>query len=191
MYGFLVLPFLITFGLAVVSFILMPLLGKKVFGLKKRISFIRSALVVLVLFIPSCIGIMKIVDPFRYGTFTYSTPEEIYDRRIRRWMPPTATDVVVHRSDVGHLAQFTVDKNALMEWLPQICKEYAFCKEIIGPRMLDTTDLITVSNSRLYKDVVWKYPEDSGGYDAHLSGNGAGFTIWYSESLNVGYLDAW
>ncbi len=192
MYASLVVPFQITFGLAVVSFILMPLLGKKIFGLKKRISFLRSALIVVGLFIPSCIGIKKIVDPFRYGTFSYSTHEEIDNWRIRHWMPPAATDVVVHNNEMGHHAQFTVDKNALMEWLPQLCKEYAFCKEIIGPQVLETTDSVKNGNiSYLFHDNVWKYPEDSVGYGVILRGDGAGFSIWYSESLNVAYLDAW
>lgn len=41
-----------------------------------------------------------------------------------------------------------------------------------------------------FKEVGWKYPVDSIKNHVTLSSNGAGFTIWYSQTLNEAYLFA-
>ncbi|MCW5212463.1 hypothetical protein VU04_06100 [Desulfobulbus sp. TB] len=133
---------------------------------------------------------MNIVDPFRYGMFTYRNPEEIGDRRIRRWMPPKAADIVVHKTSDNHLAQFTIDQEAFLDWLPQICNEYPFCKKNTDPRKTGGHRSSVDEFNRVFKEVDWHFPEDSVMYGMTLSSNGAGFTIWYSEALHTAYLEA-
>ncbi|XOF35185.1 MAG: hypothetical protein ACL93V_07830 [Candidatus Electrothrix sp. YB6] len=109
MYGFLVLPFLITIGISILLVNLLPRVHK-ILKLKKQISFGKSVLLVIILFVPSCIGVMEIVDSIRYGTFTYNKHMEVDGRRIRNWMPPKATNIVVHKTSYGHFAKFTIEK---------------------------------------------------------------------------------
>ncbi len=131
---------------------------------------------------------MEIVDSIRYGTFTYNSHEEIEGIRIRYWMPPMATNIVLHKTSHGHFARFTIDKSLLMEWLSQIRKE----SEI--PQIPETTPIdkkydASIFNLR-FKEVGWKYPKDSIKNNMTLRSNGAGFTIWHSEIHNEAYLDA-
>ncbi len=190
MYGFVVLPFLITFGIAVFLVIVLPPLSKKS---KRHLSFCKLVLIVLVLFIPSCLGMMKIVDFFRYGTFTYTAPEEIGDRRIRQWMPPTATNIVVHRFSEGYFARFAIDKKALTEWLALICNEHQACEKVNN--FQDRTMSSSCSDQGPFyypnktNELGWKYPEDGECYSVTLSSNGAGVSLVYSEALGLAYLE--
>jgi hypothetical protein len=160
----------------------------QVLGLKKRISFTWSVLVAVILFIPSCIGVMEILDQLRYGTFSYNDPEEIRNRRIRHWIPPTAESITVHKTSRGHLARFKINKNALMEWLPQIRKE-SEVSQIQEATPMDKECSASQFGER-FKEVGWKHPKDSVEYHVILRSNGAGFTIWYSEALGIAYLAA-
>ena len=82
----LVLPFKITFVVFAVAWTGAALLMRK----PKPIAIVSVLLTLL--FVPSCIGVMKIVDSYRYGRFDYASVKEVPDDGYIE-LPDTATSI--------------------------------------------------------------------------------------------------
>ncbi|MEQ1826965.1 MAG: hypothetical protein ABL921_13505, partial [Pirellula sp.] len=109
MLAFLKLPVAITFWCMVAMVIVVAIC-------KPRPQPIGFALVIAVAgFIPSCVGIMHVVDQFRYGRFEYASAAVVpKDGYIE--LPSAALNIVLYRDAVGHCARFQVETDELREW---------------------------------------------------------------------------
>ncbi|MDM4019463.1 hypothetical protein [Roseiconus lacunae] len=108
----LVLPFQITIAV----FAVLWCLGAITLRTPKRIVWLSIAAVIL--FIPSCTGIMAVVDSQRYGRFDYADASDIpNDGNIE--LPVKAADITLYRNGAGHYAKFTIDTQSLQSWIEE------------------------------------------------------------------------
>ena len=108
----LVLPFQITIAV----FAILWCVGALALRTPKRIALLSLA--VMLLFIPSCVGVMAIVDSQRYGRFDYADASVIPDDGYIE-LPMNATDITLYRNGAGHWAKFTIDTPSLRSWIDE------------------------------------------------------------------------
>ena len=115
----LVLPFQITCCISAVAVAagvaIAPYLKrspKKTFVALTALSFVG--------FIPSCVGVAMIVDSYRFGTFQYSTFEELHDFRIERYIPKEARTITLNKYASGHTAKYTISEIELKAHLDHL-----------------------------------------------------------------------
>jgi len=77
-----------------------------------------------VAFVPSCTGIMHVLDGHRFGVFTYATFDEVDDARVERYLPPTATNITIHKQAIGFRARFTITQAQLDAHLDEAWRRY-------------------------------------------------------------------
>lgn len=190
MFAPLILPFQITVVLFAVGMVVAAR------SLRSRLRIVWLTLVPMLLFIPSCAGVMLIVDLVRYGRFDYASANEIpRDGYIH--LPPTATKIELHRNGAGHWAKFVVSTEDLREWV----REQRSCRpDLNSPRddewivRRDSNPELQASNQKVFEsrfpDTGWSY--DPGMIEVHVtrSARGGGFTIWHIPSSGVTYLRA-
>lgn len=118
----LILPFKITFwsfaGIVIVLTLFSP---KLKWG--RPTTFILSSVLAALLFIPSCAGVMMIVDSVRFGEFKYATYEEVDDVRIRRYLPPAARKISLEKHSPGHCARYSITELELRDFLDGLWDE--------------------------------------------------------------------
>ena len=182
-----ILPFQITataLGVLVVCAVL--ILPR--FGMKLVPAILLSLLLAGIAFIPLCAGIKSVVDSARFGGFAYGSTASITDPYIE--IPPSATDITVYRTGMGHHTRFTVPEDELQKWLVGVRAEYE--------RSWHGDPMITASTRALTRDDFavefgtfgWEYPPDNFELVGPSAPNGAGFSIWYSPNQGKAYLRA-
>jgi hypothetical protein len=68
-------------------------------------------------FIPSCMGIMAIIDSQRFGTFPYTSAAEVNDFRVARYLPANAINITLMKYQNGYLAKYSISKADLLSYL--------------------------------------------------------------------------
>src|SRR3972149_4781103 len=180
----LVLPFEITcwtlIALLVVATIAAPMFRKK----RKRV-FAWGFLVALVAFIPSCTAVMSLVDEYRFGIFNCPDFRSVNDFRVERYLPEPSTNITVEKYAQGYRARFEIGKQALDDWFDRSWEQNG--EHSVVPRASDQEAKPTRREGVEHKfgDFGWEAPSDLIEYRGPEAGNGAGFTIWYSERGGV------
>ncbi|WP_404308104.1 hypothetical protein [Neorhodopirellula lusitana] len=169
----------------------------------KRVGLLTLA--VAFAFIPSCTGVMFVVDAYRYGRFEYESTADIpSDGYIE--LPDAATDITLFRHGAGNFARFSIDTGELHGWIDQqrslqpelnaglswdnrenVDDEQATQHEYIRTEML-------VLNQELF---ALRFPETGWQYDPTMiqaqvsrSRRGGGYTIWHVPATGDTYLSA-
>lgn len=76
-----------------------------------------------VAFVPSCMGIMAMIDAQRFGAFSYENASDVGDFRVARYLPSRARDVTVVKRPNGHYARYTISKADLRAHLDALWAE--------------------------------------------------------------------
>ncbi len=105
-------------------------------------------------------------------------------------MPETAKDITVEQRSQGFRAKFKIDKQKLNDWLDQYWERYG--KHASEPRSpVEEPQPIKPEEFEFqFADLGWPPISDAVEYEGPRAANGAGFTIWYSESQGVAYQHA-
>ncbi len=189
----LVLPFQIT----VASFAVLWCVGALTLRTPKRIAWLSVAAVFLL--IPSCVGVMAVVDLQRYGRFDYARASDIpNDGYIE--LPVNATDITLYRNGAGHWAKFTIDIASLRSWIDE--------RRSLRPDLnrhhddenwlTKTTDpqrpVMHELNQQIFGD---RFPETGWTYDPSMlqlqvsrSDRGGGYTVWHVPSTGDTFISA-
>ncbi len=184
MFWSVVLPFKITFLTifsVVILLVVFRIRAKKPLGKFIALSFVLS----IVAFIPSCIGIQMLVDPFRFGNFEYKSYADIGDSHVKRYMPSAAKDIDVIQKKQSNVAVYTISRAELQQWI----LEYSKGKDSSSYHIPKQETEITLEHDHKYNMELfgWDMPRDSIKYNAPTYLNGAGFQVWHSESKNRAY----
>jgi hypothetical protein len=179
----IILPFQITVGLwasvLVAIWFLAPSYGKR------RVAYVLPALfLAFVLFIPSLKGVMNIVDNYRFGVFEHADFTSINDWRVEHYFPEAATNITLEKDRGGFRARYSISNSDLEKWLDNIWHEW----RDISHRTREKAQAI--ASTPQFDDLGWVLPKGAVKYEGPRKRNGAGFTIWYSESQGIAYEDA-
>lgn len=187
------LPFYITVavfgvGLLVASFIS-----------RREKTYLICLAVSFFLFVPSCTGVMLIVDQFRYGRFDYLTESEVpRDGYIE--LPPTATHIVLYRNRAGHCARFGSSTELLMSWVAEVrarhpsINMFADKQEHLKRFPEGWLKEIHKHESNVFAqrfpNTGWTYDPEMIELRVNRSRHGDSFTLWHLPSTGDTYLSA-
>lgn len=187
----LVLPFQITVALMIALFIAVLLVGERR-KWKGGPKFTAAILLPPLLFIPSCVATSYLVDHFRFGMFHYDNFESIRDFRIERYMPPAAKNISVfkHYGGNGYRARFTIAPADFDAWHTDYWQKYSQYS-VMDRRDDDGQTQSSVKQfDRWFSELSWSMPNDSVQYQGPVGGNGAHYTIQYSPSNRLAFLNS-
>lgn len=193
MFAPLVLPFQITIAVLAVLWCIGALLLRN----PKRIALLSLAS--MLLFIPSCVCVMAVVDSQRYGRFDYVAASEIpVDGYIE--LPEPATDITLYRNGAGHWAKFTIDTPSLKSWVderrslrPDLNSHHD--DDEWSPKDTNTVqpDMLGL-NERVFDT---RFPETGWAYNPAMlemhvsrSDRGGGYTLWHVPSAGDTFISA-
>lgn len=187
----MLVPFILPFQITVVVLGVLVICAAVVFprfGMKLVPAILLSFLLAGVAFVPLCAGIKSVVDAARYGGFAYGSATSITDPYIE--VPPSATDITVYRTGMGHHARFTVAEDKLQTWLAGVRAEYE--QSWHGEPMIAATPFALTRDAFEYKfgTFGWEYPPDNSELLGPSAPDGGGFSIWYSPQQGKAYLRA-
>jgi hypothetical protein len=193
MFAPIVLPFQIT----VVAFAVLWCVGALTLRTPKRIAWLSLA--AMLLFIPSCVGVMAVVDLQRYGRFDYAHASEIPDDGYIE-LPVNATDITLYRNGAGHWAKFTIDTPSLRSWIderrslrPDLNQQHADDEWLAKTSDTQRPDMIELNHQIFgdrFPDTGWTYDPSMLKVHVSRSDRGGGYTVWHIPSLGDSYISA-
>ncbi len=189
----LILPFQITLAV----FAVLWCLGAYTLRTPKQIAWLSLA--ALFLFIPSCTGIMCIVDWQRYGRFDYADSSEIPDDGYIE-LPANAKDITLYRNGARHWAKFNVDTPSLRSWIddrrtlqPDLNPYQDDDEWQAKPSDTQRPDMVEADQQifgNRFPDTGWVYDPTMVQIHVTRSARGGGYTVWHVQSTGDAYLSA-
>jgi hypothetical protein len=182
----LVQPFLITCCICAVvvaaGVAIAPYLKRS-----RKKTFVALTALSFVGFIPSCVGVTTIVDSYRFGTFQYSTFEELRDFRIERYIPKEARTITLNKYASGHRAKYTVSEIELKAHLDHLWakagQHSVISREKPNVGALSSADQMQAE----FGDLNWPILQNAVELHSPVAGNGAGATYYFSKETSMVY----
>lgn len=182
----LILPFKITAAVFAVAIAILTLAAPR-FQWRREPVFFYSFIVGIVAFAPSCAGIMSVIDSQRFGIFEYSTFADVKDFRVERYLPPAARDITLNKYGQGFRARFTISQAELDAELNAAWKEYGDRSATKRGGLRTQNPVSASSHEYNFGELDWPYISDMKEHHGPRAANGAGFTLWYSPSMEIAY----
>lgn len=178
------LPAKITFCVLLVVYVLAVVIARKY--RKARVRAFGGCAVAILIFIPSCLGVTAIIDPFRFGVFEYPSHAAIRQYPVRANLPEAATAITVDQQWGLFCAKFTIEQDVLDKWFEEQWK-------LRGARSRTPREAVaTVTKSDLdfHNDLVsgkWSAPPTAVIYKGPRQSNFRGFVVLYDAPSKTAY----
>lgn len=181
----IVLPFTITFWILVVIVVLVTAFAPalkwrrgKTFG----IIFLLCCLA----FIPSCVGIMAVVDAQRFGVFQYESYADLKDFRVERYLPTQARKITLEKFAAGHRAKYSISKLELTEYLDDLWDRFGQHSAFSRDELDDGANISANSYERIFGDLGWPV-FDALEFHSPVQGDGGGATYYFDPETDTEY----
>src|SRR5579863_8848081 len=180
----LVLPFQITISLLVASVALLTTFAPMVKWKCGKMFGISLAFGCLA-FIPSCMGIMAIVDFQRFGTFQYNSASEVNDFRVARYLPAEAKNISLKKFPSGHYAKYSIAKAELLSYLDALWDKYGQYSAVSRDQLhkgqpADFSD-------QVFAELKWPVLKNPIEFHSPVEDDGGGATYYFDETTNTVY----
>lgn len=183
----LILPAKITFWLLLAVIVCFTCLAP-IARLRRLHVFFGTLLLAVVAFIPSCVGVMAVLDSRRFGEFEYATYDEVDDFRVERYLPPQARSIKLYKIPNGFRAMFQISEADLAAWHDSIWSDYGSADAFDTERGPDESEAIASEMLVHFELLDWLLPQPEVGYYAPVAANGATFKTWYDRDTNTAIL---
>ena len=150
-------------------------------------TFVICLLLSLVSFIPICSVIMSRIDGQRFGTFKYSSFDEVDDFRVERYLPRAATNITVDKQASGYRAKFHITNEELNDFLDGHWKRYGDWSAVPRGELSTSNPADPKTHHRQFGDLGWAIMNDATERFGPSAPNGAGFSVWYSPTSEIAY----
>lgn len=183
----LVLPAQIAFWTLIVVVISITAMAPSL-KWKSGKTFIISSFIALVAFIPSCIGIMFVVDEIRFGYFEYETFSDINDFRAERYLPTAAADIKMHKYANGYRAQYSISESDFHAYLDNLWDEYGEYSSVKRGEM--SGEGLTVSSEeleRIFPGLEWKPTNNAIEYHSPTEADGGGAEYYFDRETGIAF----
>jgi hypothetical protein len=160
-------------------------------------TFSLSLLSALLLFAPSCIGIMSIADTFRFGKFHHASFSNVNDFRVERYLPTAAADITLIKHPSGHLARYSISESDLKNYVDDLWKKFgeysATPREDLhehllqNPMNLAEKPWIPGGIERELQWGEWQVPGNSIELHSPVESDGGGATYFYDPATQTAY----
>ncbi len=154
---------------------------------KRGKTFLITTLVACVAFIPSCVGIMAVIDTQRFGVFEYDAFGEVNDFRVERYLPPAATAITIEKHPQGFRARFSINEADLMAHLDNLWARYGDRSVVKRGEMHSMSVVDHQSHGLSFGHLGWPPLDGATEYHSPTAANGAGFSVWYSPKQGIAY----
>ena len=181
-----ILPLQITFTVLCVAVLAMACLAPR-FNWKPTKTFFLSGLLAAVVFIPSCIGVMTVVDAQRFGVFSYDNYSKVGDHRVYRYLPTKSKSVALQKYASGHRAKYSISESDLTTFLDDLWSQYGKNSAISRKELNDGQAVSTESIGDIFGDLGWPPLQDPIELHSPYGQNGAGATYYFDRTSGVAY----
>ncbi|HWL09518.1 MAG TPA: hypothetical protein VNQ76_14005 [Planctomicrobium sp.] len=192
----IVLPAEITFWLLVLMVGFLTVRAP-VWKWKRGRTFVVSSLFAGLLFVPSCLGIMEIVDRFRFGTFQYASFSDVNDFRVERYLPTTAREITLKKFPMGHQAKYSISESELTQYVDGLWKRFGEHSAISGEEFYQSQTHIPAEYHRpldgpsqfelKFDGLGWKEPEHLIEMHSPVENDGGGAVYFYDRQTQTAY----
>lgn len=180
-----VLPAQITFGILLALFIAAVIIARK-YRKAGTVAF-GGCFISLLAFIPCCMGVQALVDPYRFGVFEYPSHDLIGDARVKRNMPEAATAIIVDQGISYFRAKYTVDQKAVEAWFD---RQWTLHGGTSRTQRVPNATLSEFDRTNLNEDFAAlsvTIPGNAVVYEGPRQSNGRGFTLYYDTANSTVY----
>lgn len=143
--------------------------------------------IAFVVFIPSCTGLMSVLDARRFGVFHYASYSDVQDFRIKQFLPPAAKAITLERTVAGHQARYTISKAELLVFLNELWNTYGKYSAIPDGHFGDGTPLKTADFQHEFDDLDWPPLQNAVRYYSPAESDGAGAAYYFDPTTGTSY----
>lgn len=151
-------------------------------------TFVFYSTLALVAFIPSCTGIMMVVDAVRFGDFQYASYDDIPDFRSQRYLPKLATDIKMRKHPNGYLARYKISAGEFASYLDDLWDKYGDHSSVERNGFVDEGKPVdSESFDMTFGDLGWDCPADAMVYYSPSEEDGGGATYYVDADAGLVY----
>ncbi len=145
-----------------------------------------SSALAMVALVPSCTGIMFVVDKMRFGTFEYATIQDIDDFRARRYLPPAASDITMHKQASGYRARYSISAPELHAYLDHLWDTYGEASAVERDQRLGEGEIASKEMQELFfTELGWDPFENATVYCSPVEADGGGATYYFDSNAGI------
>lgn len=182
----LVLPFQITISLLMALVALLTALAPIVKWKRGKMFGISLAFGCLA-FIPSCMGIMAIIDSQRFGTFQFNSASGVNDFRVARYLPAKARNISLKKFPAGHCAKYSISKADLLSYLDALWDRYGQHSAISRDQLHDGEPVSVDSIDHVFADLKWPALKNPIEFHSPIENDGGGATYYFDATTDTVY----
>ena len=183
-------PIVSPFGISVLLItILVTLLTifSQPFKWSRKKTFLTSSIIGFIMVIPSCTGLMLIMDSYRFGIFTYQKYDEVQDFRIERFLPTSATNITLHKTSGSYQAKYQISEEDLLSYLNNMWDKYGEKSAVKREDFKSDGTTVLMKSWFRFKNLNWDLPDRATMYHSTRAGNGAGADYFYNHETQTVY----
>lgn len=180
-----VLPFKITFWLFATVVVLATVFAPALNWNRVKTFWLISLLCFLA-FIPSCAGIMAVIDSKRFGVFRHSTYGDVNDFRIERYLPLQAKDITLEKYFSGHRAKYSISESELKAYLDGLWGRYGQYSAISRDELDDGVPVSADAYEHVFADLDWPL-FDGIKFHSPVQSDGGGATYYFDPASGTAY----
>lgn len=182
----LVLPVQITIALLASQVALLTALAPIVNWKRGKMCGISLAFGCLA-FIPSCTGIMAILNSQRFGIFQYNSVSEVNDVRVARYLPAKARNISLKTYPAGHCAKYSISKADLLSYLDGLWDKSGQHSAISRDQLHDGEPVSADSIDHVFADLTWPALKNPIEFHSPIEHDGGGATYYFDATTETVY----
>ena len=180
----IVLPAQITLAI-MTTFVVAATIVAALLRTKPGIVFWFCSAIAFVAFIPSCAGLMSVLDSRRFGVFRYASYKDVQDFRIERYLPPAATRITLEKTPTGHRAKYTIPEADLRAYLNQLWTAYGKASAVSRDELSDGTPATAEEMRTEFDGLGWPPLQNALKYHSPVEPDGGGATYYVDPTTNT------
>lgn len=185
----LILPFQITTCVlvAVVGILTVSHIPMRWSRLK---TFVITSSVAVFLFVPSCTGIMFVVDAIRFGHFHYERFGDIRDARFQRYLPESATDIQMRKrfGGNGYAAHYQISADEFASYLDDLWEKYGDHSAVQRGGFIDDGETVSPEMFDMrFEGLGWECPSSAIAYRSPSESDGGGASYYFDAEAGLMY----
>lgn len=181
------LPLKITFWSLVAVVIGATAIARKLKWRRAK-TFLISSTFAVITFVPSCTGIMYLVDKARFGHFEYMAFDDVKDFRAARYLPTAATRIKIYKHASGYRAQYKISDDDFHSYLDGLWKQYGLSSAVKRGEMSGEGSPVSQEEFDLvFSDLDWKRPTGAIKYYTPSEADGGGATYYFDAGAGIAY----
>ena len=154
---------------------------------KPGLAFVFTSALAIIAFVPSCNGIMSVLDARRFGVFQYAKYDDVRDFRIERFLPPTAKAITLEKTAMGHRAKYSITEPELREYIDQLWNEFGHLSAVprgdSSEREMANPDEIELR----FQGLGWPVLKNAICFSSPTEADGGGATYYYDPDSGTAY----